>query len=78
MNNEDTSQNRQRINALKQMLAAHDDRGRKLAFEAAKEIKSRFPEAEMPYLAKYLEAEEQAETWRAEIRRLEQAEDGGE
>lgn len=72
--NENTSEAEQRINALKQLLAAHDDRGRKLAFEAAKEIKARFPEADMPYLAKYVEAEEQAEEWRKEIRELEKQE----
>ncbi len=78
MNNEDTSQNRQRINALKQMLAAHDDRGRKLAFEAAKEVKARFSDADMPYLEKYIQSETEAEEWRQEIRRLEQEESGGE
>lgn len=55
------------INAYMNLLKQNDYTARKVAFEVAKLFKAQFPDVEMPIFDKYLESENKADEFRANI-----------
>ena len=57
-------------NELNQLLQQKDYMARKVAFEVAEIIKTKFPDVAMPEYEKYQAVEEQAKQFRAELNTL--------